>query len=159
DGGDRTDALRAYQAGRVGASPLELRGIQLRLGALYLAQGNIKEARAAWEEAKRLAPADQALRRQIAEALAIHGAWRDDISELQAIEPLVAHDPAAQLAVLRRQADLAHQAGDRPLAERAFLRAYDIAAAHNDLTARSELTAELLRLHRVDKSASVVARK
>jgi tetratricopeptide (TPR) repeat protein len=159
EGGDRQGAIYAYQAGRAGATPLELRGLELRLGALWLAQGKTKEARAAWDEAKRLAPSDQALRRQIAESFASRGAYRDALGELREIEPLVENDPNALVVLLRREADLCYRARDRLGSEQGLLRAYERAAQAEQVSARADLTADLFRLHRADKDNPPPARK
>ncbi len=126
ENGDRVDAIQAYQRGRAGATPIELRGVLVRLGALLLAEGKTADARAVWDEAKRLTPNDQTLRRQISEALAARGAFREALTELQEIEPIVAKEPLAMLTVLRREAEFARRAGNRRLCTEVLVRAYVI---------------------------------
>jgi tetratricopeptide (TPR) repeat protein len=145
DNGARVDAIRAYAGGLAGASPLERRGLELRLGALYLAEGKSKEALATWEDAKRGAPTDQALRRQIAEALASRGLVKEAIAELRQIEPLLANEPQALIALERREADFARRIGDRNLTTDALLRAYLASLKLKRNTVRAELTLDLLR--------------
>jgi tetratricopeptide (TPR) repeat protein len=143
--GDRDGAIAAFQIGLQGAPPVEARGIRLRLGGLYLVAGKTAEARASWEEAKRAAPGDLALRRRIAEVLASRGAYREALAELRGVEPLVVNDPAAHIDVLRRESDLARRAGEGGLGAQLLIDAFAVAAQ-----------ARLIRLEE-DLSRSAVA--
>src|SRR5262249_33727417 len=91
--GDRRGAIRAYQKARLTVQGAALRDVDVRLGALLIADGKTQEARVAWEEAKRLAPNDQSLRRQLADSLASHGQWRAALAELQEIEGALSAEP------------------------------------------------------------------
>jgi tetratricopeptide (TPR) repeat protein len=152
ENGGRQDAIRAYQAGRAGASPTELRAICMRLGVLLLAENKVADARALWAEAMRAAPADAALRRQVAEALASRGAYREAVAELKGLEALVAADPPALVALLRREAEFLSRQGDRAGATDALLRAYLAAADLRQSAVRAELTLDLLRAHKGKRS-------
>ena len=158
DSGATAEAIRAYQAGRVGATPVEQRTIALRLGALLLAQNKVNDAKVVWDDAKRLAPQDQLLRRQIAEAYAAHRAWGQGLAELKQIEPLVEDEPLAYIAVLQREADFARRLNDRESATRALIRAYEASAPLKQSPLRAELTLEIMRLYRADKSVAQPSR-
>jgi predicted Zn-dependent protease len=155
ENGDREAALRAFNLGLMGASSTEERGILLRLGALYLASGKVKDARAAWELAKQLAPTDQVLRRRIAEALAAHGAFKDAISELKEIEPLLTQQSSAHVDLIRREADYARRAGDDGQVRSLLLSAYGIAVQTGSPALEDELSravrAEYARVSRQDE--------
>src|SRR6185295_5753955 len=100
------------------------------------------------------------LRRQIAEALASRGAFRDAITELKEIEALLEKkkDPLALTTVLRREADLARRVGDTKLVYDALLHAYLLATHARQHALRAELTADLFRAYKADKSSSQAAR-
>jgi tetratricopeptide (TPR) repeat protein len=149
DAGARAPAIAAYRGSIAGANAVEARHLQLRLGALYLAENKVKDAQAAWDQAKRLGPNDVALRRQIAEALAARHAWRPALDELHALEPLVGGDRLALVGVLRRESEIARQAGDRAQSGRALLRAFLAAVDAGQPTLEAELARDLLRLYDV----------
>ncbi len=159
ENGARADAIVAYQRGRTGASPLELRALLVRLGALLLAEGKTPEARAVWDEAKRLTPNDETLRRQIAEALATRGAFREALNELREIESIVEREPQALLTVLRRQAEFARRSGNRALCTEVLLRAYVITTTQRSSPLRAEITLELLHLYKPQRSTSTAAHR
>jgi tetratricopeptide (TPR) repeat protein len=152
DNGARVAAITAYRASLAGAIPIEQRHLQLRLGTLYLADGKVKEAQAAWEEAKRLGPNDAAVRRQIADALAARREWRAALDELRALEPLESGNPSALVALLRRESEIARHSGDRAEAGRQLARAFAAAAAARQPTLEAELARDLLRLYDVRSS-------
>jgi len=145
--GARPPAIRAYREGAAGATAVERRYLQLRLGVLLLADGKLRDALAAWDEAKRLQPGDAALRRQIADALAARNQLQPALDELRAIEPLLAADPEALTVLERREADLARRAGDRVQAARILLRAFEAASSGRRPTREAEIAADLLRLY------------
>jgi tetratricopeptide (TPR) repeat protein len=157
DLGDHQGALRAYRAGLADASVGEKRALLLRIGTIILNTGKIAEAQATWAEANRLEPRDPSLRRQMAEALAAHGAFREAIAELVAMEPLLEREPLVLVAVLRREADFARRAGDLAHARAALVRAYLVAAHHGQSALRAELTLDLLRSYG-QRTASAAAR-
>jgi tetratricopeptide (TPR) repeat protein len=148
ENGARADAIRAYRIGRANATATELRALELRLGVLLLADGKVAEARSLWAEAMRAAPADVALRRQVAEALASRGANREALAELKALEPLVSSEPAALVAVLRREAEFALRQNETAAAADALLRAYAAAAELRQTAIRGEIAAELVRAYK-----------
>lgn len=150
EAGDRGAATLAYQGGRAGATPAELRKIQVRLGALLLGAGKLADARNEWAAAKRSAPSDLTLRRQIAEALGVHGDWANAIAELRELEPLLEKDPAGLITILRREAEFARRTGDEKLARETLLKAYALASRTRQNTTRNELTTELFRAYRAD---------
>lgn len=148
ENGGRTEAIRAYKAGRQGASPTELRGLDLRLGVLLLADGKVAEARSLWADAMRAAPRDVVLRRQVAEALASRGANREALAELKALEPLVASELPGLISVLRREAEFSTRLGDRAAMTDALLRAYLAAAELRQSAVQAELTLDLVRAYK-----------
>jgi Flp pilus assembly protein TadD len=149
ENGARPAAIAAYRASLSGASPGERRQVLLRLGALQAASGQAKEAKATWDEARRLAPKDAALRREIAEALVGVKAYRLALDELHDSEPLLAGDAAALVVVQRREADLARRAGDRARAGRDLGRAFLTAQSAGATALEAELARDLLRLYEV----------
>jgi tetratricopeptide (TPR) repeat protein len=151
--GDRDGAIAAFQSGLAGAPAIEARGIRLRLGALYLAAGKTAEGRAAWEEAKRSAPGDLALRRRIAEVLASRGAYRDALGELRAVEALVAKDPPAHIDVLRRESDFARRAGDSALAGQLLIDGFQVAAKERQARLEEELSRSVLAYYKHEDHA------
>ena len=151
--GDREGAIAAFQAGLQNAPSVEARGVRLRLGALYLGAGKTVEARAVWEEAKRAAPGDLALRRRIAEVLASRGAYREALAEMRAVEPLVAKDPAAQIDVLRRESDFARRAGDTALAGQLLMDAFAVAAQARLVRLEEELSRSVVSHYKHDEHA------
>ncbi len=146
DGGDAQAAIRAYRGGLNGASALETRDILMRLGALLLAQKDIRGARAAWDEVKKQAPTDQTTRRKIAETLGAKGYYVEAIAEFEELEPLLKQDPHSLVTVVRREAELARRAGNRKgeVAQR-LIRAFEISAELDQSTLEAELALELLR--------------
>ena len=159
ENGARVDAIRSYQRGRVGATPIELRAVLVRLGALYLSDGKTKEARAVWDEAIQLTPNDETLRRQIAEALAARGAFKEALAELHNVEAIVEKEPTALLTVLRREAEFARRAGNRAECTELLLRAYATATLLRSSPLRGEITLELLHLYAPERNASTAARR
>ena len=133
----------------------------MRIGVLEYAAGKEKEAQADWGAAKQLAPRDQAQRRQIAEAMAERGRWKEAMAELAQLEPLLESDPAGLIGVWRRQAELARRGGDRAKGVELLVRAYALAAQKASVpsSTRAELYLELLRTHHADWAASKGNRK
>lgn len=149
DNNDRPAAIRAYRAGLAGATPAVERDLWLRIGVLSLVEGHAADAAAAFHEAKRISPRDVALRRQIAEAFASRGSYREAIAELHDAEALLGSDAAAKVALLRREAELERRASTRLGAAQVLLRAFHVASQARDAGLEAECAAELLRLYGV----------